>query len=232
MQIIYGKRAVQNALNNREVYKLYIQDNKNPDEFKGVKAEVIILTKQKMNSKFNGNHQGYAAEVKDYLPIDLATSLKKRSSDKKNIYIILDSLSDPQNLGSIIRSAEVFGCLGIIIPKNRSVKLNDTVVKVSTGAIEFVDIIEVNNINYTIETLKKEGFWVVGTDLNTNNSIYDIKYDFDTAIVIGNEGKGISKGTKTNCDYLVKIPMYGQINSLNASVSCAIILSEVKRSHV
>ena len=122
-----------------------------------------------------------------------------------------------------------FGVDGIILPKNRSVQLNNTVAKVSTGSIEYVDVIGVTNLNQTIKKLKDNGFWVVGTDAETDQTISDINIDTDLCIVIGSEGKGISRLVKENCDYTVKIPMVGHVNSLNASVSAALVIYEVFR---
>mgnify|MGYP003890276753 FL=1 len=140
---------------------------------------------------------------------------------------MLDSLEDPHNLGAILRSADAFGVDAIIIPKHRSVGLNATVAKVSTGSIEHVDVVEVTNLTNTIKTLKDQGFWVVGTDADTDQTIHEINVDTNLCIVIGSEGKGISRLVKENCDYVVKIPMSGHVNSLNASVSAALVIYEV-----
>lgn len=144
--------------------------------------------------------------------------------------MILDGLEDPHNLGAILRSADATGADAIIIPKNRSVSLNQTVAKVSTGAIEYVDVVQVTNLTQTIQELKKQGYWVVGLELD--GSIYYDEQDYkgNIAIVVGSEGKGISRLVKENCDVLVKIPMYGKVNSLNASVSAGLILYEVVRN--
>lgn len=144
--------------------------------------------------------------------------------------MILDGIEDVHNLGSIIRTAETAGVHGIIIPKRRAASVNSTVVKTSAGAVEHMKIARVNNINETIDNLKKEGIWVCGTDMETNTIYYNQDYNMPIAIVIGSEGKGISRLTKENCDFLVKIPMKGKINSLNASVSAGIIMYEVVRN--
>lgn len=128
--------------------------------------------------------------------------------------VILDSITDPHNLGAIIRTAEAAGVDAVIIPKNRSAEVNSTVTKTSTGATEHVRIIRVNNLNQTIKVLKEKGYWIVGAE-NTDKSILytELKYDFPVALVIGSEGKGISQLVAKNCDYLIKIPMKGKINS-------------------
>ena len=143
--------------------------------------------------------------------------------------VLLDHIEDPHNFGAIIRSCEAFGVDAIIIPNDRSVDVTGTVVKASVGTIEKVKIIKVTNLNNTIKKLKDYGYWVVGTDME--GTVYtDIDYKMETALIIGNEGKGISRLVSENCDYLAKIPMSGIVNSLNASVACGIFLSEINRS--
>jgi len=165
--------------------------------------------------------------VEEYTYTNLDVVLNKNKENK--VLIILDGLEDPHNLGAILRSADAFSIDGIIIPKNRSVKLNATVAKVSTGAIEHVDVIEVTNLNKTIKKLKDSGFWVVGTDADTNQTVQDIDVDTNLCVVIGSEGRGMSRLVKENCDYIVKIPMTGHVNSLNASVSTGIVIYEIFR---
>ncbi|MGL6169875.1 MAG: 23S rRNA (guanosine(2251)-2'-O)-methyltransferase RlmB, partial [Fusobacteriaceae bacterium] len=132
--------------------------------------------------------------------------------------------------GALIRSAEIFGVKGIIIPERNAVKINETVIKTSTGAIEYVDIVKVTNISDALEKLKKLGFWVYGAEGDGNKYYYEEKYPQQTALVMGSEGFGIRKRVKDTCDVLVKIPMHGKINSLNVSVAGGIILSEISKS--
>ncbi len=142
---------------------------------------------------------------------------------------MLDGITDPHNFGAIIRSSEAGGVAGIIIPKKRSVKITGTVAKVSSGAIEHVKIVEVVNLRNTIDKLKKVGFWAIGTDLEADKSYQDIDVTVPQLLVIGSEGKGISKVIKDNVDYNVKIGMAGKINSLNASVSAGILIFDILR---
>ena len=136
----------------------------------------------------------------------------------------MDKLNDPNNLGAIIRSCDAFSVDAVIIPNKNSIGITDTVVKVSTGAIFHVPVVTVSNINQAIEKLKKNNFWIIGTDASANQSISEIKFDRNFALVIGSEGYGISNLVAKNCDYLVKIPMTGHVNSLNASVSAGIMI--------
>jgi 23S rRNA (guanosine2251-2'-O)-methyltransferase len=228
--LIYGKNPVKEALSNdRKIYEIYVVDKNTPsflDVFKDKNLKITSVTKQKMTSMFSSTHQGIGALVDDYEPITLDAALKKQGP---KLYIMLDSIEDPHNLGAIIRTADAFNISGIIIPKRRSVQITPTVVKVSTGAIEYVDVIQVTNLNQSIKTLKENNVWVVGTDASAQDDIGHIKADTDLCIVMGSEGQGISRLVKDNCDYLVKIPMFGHVNSLNVSVSTAIIIHDIIR---
>ena len=144
--------------------------------------------------------------------------------------LILDGIEDPHNLGSIIRTAETAGVHGIIIPKRRAASVNSTVSKVSAGAVEYMKLARVNNINETIRYLKEQDVWICGTDMDTNTIYTKQDYKMPIAIVIGSEGFGMSRLVKENCDFLVKIPMKGKITSLNASVSAGIIMYEVVKN--
>ena len=229
--IITGKNTILEALKtNHKVFELYLQKGTNKDilfEAEKKNIKVIELEKQEINKLLPKNNQGIGAKVADYQYLSLEDALEK--TQKNKVFVMLDSLEDPHNLGAILRSADAFGVDAIIIPKNRSVQLTNTVAKVSTGAIEHVDVVSVTNLNQTIKTLKKNGFLVVGTDAETDQTISDINIDTNLCIVIGSEGKGLSQLVKKNCDYVVKIPMSGHVNSLNASVSAALVIYEVYR---
>lgn len=230
--IITGKNTVLEALKvGRKVHELYVLKNTNKDVVKEaykMKIKVKELDKPELIKVLPPNNQGIGALIDDYKYLTLEDALAK-NNDKTKVFIMLDQLEDPHNLGAILRSADAFNIDGIIIPKNRSVKLNATVAKVSTGAIEHVDVIEVTNLTNAIKTLKDNGFWVAGTDANTEQTIHDIQVDTDLCVVIGSEGSGISRLVKQNCDYIVKIPMSGHVNSLNASVSAALVIYEIYR---
>ncbi len=227
--IIYGKNTVLEAINsNKTIKSVYVTNNTIHLIKNKIPANLIKLISQKeMDLKFKGNNQGLGAIVDDYHYHDLEEIFKL---DKKNISLaILDGLSDPHNLGAILRTADATGIDGIIIPKNRSVSLNDTVAKVSTGAIEYVPTFQVTNINQTIKLLKEHGFWVVGLDMDGDMNYTDYDYEGKNAIVVGNEGKGISRLTRESCDTIISIPMIGHVESLNASVSCSLIFYEILR---
>ena len=142
---------------------------------------------------------------------------------------MLDHLEDPHNLGAIIRTCEAASVDAIIIPKRRGVEINSTVMKVSAGALNNIDIIEVSSLAQSIDKVKDYGFWVYGTDMENSINYTDIKYDKKTCLVIGSEGFGISKLVSEKCDFIISIPMTGKINSLNASVAAGIVIYEVVR---
>lgn len=230
--IISGKNPVIEAINaGRKVEEIYIQERTNKDVVQLASDHKIRykwMTKQEISKLLERSHQGVGAKVADYEYTSLEDALNKNHK-KNKLFVILDGLQDPHNLGAILRSCDAFVADAVIIPKNRSVQLNATVAKVSTGAIEYVDVIQVTNLHQAIQTLKQKGFWVVGTDMNTQKNIHDIDVDTNLAIVIGNEGSGMSNLVRKSCDYIVNIPMGGHVNSLNASVSAALILYEIYR---
>jgi 23S rRNA (guanosine2251-2'-O)-methyltransferase len=149
-----------------------------------------------------------------------------------SLVLVLDSIEDPQNLGSLIRTAESCGVQGVLIPKDRAVGLTPTVVKASAGAVAHIPIVRVTNLAQAIDDLKKQGFWVVGTDAHGGKSLYEMKFDMNVALVIGSEGKGIRPLLLKKCDFTVSIPMRGKIASLNTAIAGAVILYEILRQRI
>ena len=173
-------------------------------------------------------HQGVVAEVDPYRLYSVDEIVQSVSEDGKGLIIMLDELEDPHNLGAILRTADAIGATGVIFKKTNAVGLTPTVAKVSAGAIDTVKCASVTNLSRTLEDLQKKGWWAVGTDMD-GQDYRSVKYDFNTVLIIGNEGKGISRVVKEACDFLVTIPMYGNLNSLNASVAAAILMYEAVR---
>ena len=222
---IYGKNVAIETIKNKEkikkaiIYKNFTDNNILVD-LKRLNVKIEFKEKYEMDKIVNGMHQGIILEVNDFEYSDIDELITDDS-----LIVILDHIEDPHNFGAIIRTCEAAGVNGIIIPKDRSVDVNATVIKVSTGAIKNMKIAQVTNLNRTIEDLKKQGFWIVGTDMEGTN-YYDIDYKGKTAIVIGNEGSGMSRLVSENCDFIATIPMNGTTNSLNASVATAIVVFE------
>lgn len=179
------------------------------------------------------HHQGVIAFVApiEYKDVDDILNVAKERGEEPFI-LIADEIEDPHNLGALIRSAEVAGCHGVIIPKRRAVAVTEVVSKVSVGATEYMPIARVNNINDTIRELKDKGVWIVGTDGSADTIYYKQDLTGPIAIVVGSEGRGMNKLTMKNCDFLVKIPMIGKITSLNASVSGGIVLFEALKQRL
>lgn len=229
--IIYGKNVIREAVfAGRRFYKLYLDEKLNDHRFiqflddKNVKYQFTSKNELNQLSK-NQLHQGMVADVEDYQTYELKDVLDK---DKKQYFIILDGIEDPHNLGAMIRTAEAVQIDGIIMSKKGAVPLTATVAKVSSGAIEHVKIILVSNINQAMLEMKKHGVWVIGTDGQTDQTYDDMPKDVSLAVVMGNEGEGMRPLVKQNCDMLVKIPMYGKINSLNVSVAAALMMYKMK----
>lgn len=216
---VYGRNVIKDYKNLK---KVYIQDSlKNSELVKNINVPIKYLNKRELDKMVSGNHQGIVGEVEDYKYFEL--------NDLDNdVIVILDHLEDPHNLGAIIRTCEAAGFDNIIIPKNRSVSINGTVVKTSVETIERVKIAQVTNLNNAIQTLKKKGYWIIGTDM-IGTDYKELDYNGKVAIVIGNEGVGISRLVKENCDFIATIPMKGQVNSLNASVAAGVLLFEILR---
>jgi len=237
--IVFGRNSVMELLNSeRTVNKLFVQKG----ETHGALRKIIALAKEKHliisevhKSKLDEltdhqNHQGVAAETTGYQYSEIDDILKRAEDrNEKAFVLIADGIEDPHNLGAMIRTAECMGVHGIIIPKRRAVAVNQTVAKVAAGALEHMLIARVNNINDAIRELQDGGLWIVGTDAAGKDNIDGIDMTCPIAVVIGSEGYGMAELTKKNCDFLAKIPMKGQITSLNASVTCGMILYEVSR---
>ena len=236
--IIYGRNPVKEAYRaGKTIEKLYLPKGapdpvlspiyKMAKEKRTVISYVDKFTMDKLSE--GGNHQGVLAQITDfdYSSVEDILALAKEK-DEDLLIVLLDGITDPHNLGAIVRSAECFGAHGIVIPKHRSVSVNDTVVKVASGATEHMLIAKVTNINDTIRMLKEHNVWVYATDFD-GKAPKDANLTGNVAIVIGSEGEGIHKLTKELCDDTLTIPEYGKINSLNASVATGIILYEAVR---
>ena len=228
--LIYGKNvAYEYLVKNKKVRKAFLQigfaDQKLISLLEKRKISTIFVDKNKISELACGNHQGIILDVEDFRYSNLDDIIKNDES----IIVLLDHLEDPHNLGAIIRTSEAAGVDGIIIPKDRSVSVNATVMKTSAGAANNIPISLVTNLKHTIDQLKKNGYWIVGTDMTNSIDYKDIDYNGKVCLIIGNEGYGISKLIKEECDFIARIPMYGKINSLNASVAAALMIYEAVR---
>ncbi len=237
---IEGKNAIRQALyGGTTITKIYVDKN-----FLTRKDEIISLAKEnKIKLEFlpknlldkkskTEHHQGYIAQTVDFKYSSVEEIIQKaKSSNQMPFIVILDGIEDPHNLGAIIRTCECAGVHGIIIPQDRACQINETVVRTSTGAISEIPIAKVVNIKRAIEILKENDIWVFGAEIGGNN-IYKQNLALPLAIVIGSEGKGIHKTVLQACDEIITLPLMGKVNSLNASVACAVVLFEALRQRL
>jgi 23S rRNA (guanosine2251-2'-O)-methyltransferase len=234
---IGGRNPVFEALKSgRTIEKIMLAEGMNKASIGKILSQakdrgipVQTAPRARIDQLVEGNHQGVIAHLSAH---DYGTMAdvydRARESGEPPFVLILDGIEDPHNLGAIIRTAECAGVHGVIVPKRRAAGLTATVAKTAAGALEYVPVVKVGNIAQTMEKLKKEGFWIYGTDMSDSN-VFQTDLTGSVALVIGNEGKGISKNVKAHCDALVSIPMMGKITSLNASVAAAVVTYEVRR---
>lgn len=237
---IEGRNPVLEALKSgREIDKILVQSGEKNGSLKKIIAvareKKIVVTETERRRldamSVTRSHQGVIAfaAAREYSTVE---DILKSAADKgeQPFIVIADDLTDPHNLGSVIRTANAAGAHGVIIPKRNSVGLSPVVEKTSAGALEFTPVARVSNLASTIEFLKKKNIWVVGADMDGSETIYTHDFSGAVAIVVGSEGKGVSRLVREKCDFIVSIPMNGQINSLNASVAAALMMYEVVRT--
>lgn len=223
---VFGRNVAEEILKrNILVHNLYLDNNFNDKnlisliEKSGIRPK--YLDKNEISRFDKYNHQGIILDIDDFIYSDISELL---SYEK---IVILDHIEDQHNLGAIIRTAEAAGLKGIVIPKDRAADVTSTTIKTSAGAIFNMNIARVTNIARTIDELKSNGYWIVGTSLDAKDDFRQVDYSGKIVLVIGNEAKGLAKNIEKSCDYLVKIPMKGETNSLNASVAAGIIIYEM-----
>ena len=239
--IIEGRNAIIEAFRaGRSVDKLFIQEHTKEAsmntlirEAKKTKTLIKYVPKERLDQiSETGHHQGAVAFVAAYNYAELDDLFaKSEEKGESPFFIILDEIEDPHNLGAIIRTANLAGAHGVIVPKNRACGLTATVVKASAGAINYTPIVKVTNIAQTIESLKERGMWFVCADMD-GETMYDIDLKGSIGLVIGNEGKGVSRLVKEKCDFVARIPMNGDIDSLNASVATGVLAYEIVRQRM
>lgn len=237
-EFIAGKNPVIEALkSDRDINKIWISEGSGKGQMQQIiqlakQSRVLVqyVPKQKIDQMVKENHQGVVAQVAAYQYAELDDLFERAQKKQEDpFFLILDELEDPHNLGSILRTADAAGVHGVIIPKRRAVGLTAAVAKASTGAIEYVPVARVTNLARTITELKERGVWIFGTDAKGSKDYRTMDGKMPLAIVIGSEGKGISRLIKESCDFLVHLPMIGHVTSLNASVAASLLIYEVYR---
>lgn len=231
--LIYGRNTVIASLKENQVKTIYLQDHFSNKEILSLISEknikTIYLPIDEMNKKAKfGNHQGIIAVVKDYQYVSLDEIITEANKKENPLILILDEIEDPHNFGAILRSADAFSVDGIIIKNRNQVNVNSTVAKVSTGAINYVKVAMVSNLVSAINKLKDAGYWVYSSDGSAKDDYSKLDYNGKTVVVMGSEGRGISRLVLDNSDFKIKIPMTGHVNSLNVSVATGIILAMIR----
>lgn len=237
-EYIIGRNPVIEALRaGRDINKILVAEGAAKGQVQIVlalaKENKVILQyapKKKLDQLVEGNHQGVIAQVAAYQYAELEDLFKlaeKRNEDP--FFLILDEIEDPHNLGSIMRTADATGAHGVIIPKRRAVGLTASVAKASTGAIEYIPVARVTNLSRTIDELKERGLWIAGTDAKGKTDYRNLDGNMPIGLVIGSEGKGMSRIIGEKCDFLITLPMVGKVTSLNASVAASLLMYEVYR---
>ena len=233
LNYIYGRLPSINCLSTNKVKNVYIQKNFSDEKIltliseKGISPKRVDLEMLNRMSG-NGNHQGIIVETYPHEYSSLEEIIKSSKGKEQPLVLILDEIEDPHNFGAILRTADAFSVDGVIIKSKNQVPLNWTVAKVSTGAIEYVKVAQVSNLNNVIRTLKDSGFWIYAADGSGKDSYEKVNYKGAVALIVGSEGRGISQLVMKNSDFIIKIPMTGHVNSLNVSVSTGILLSRIR----
>lgn len=236
--IIFGRGPVLEALkNSHPIDKIIIKNGAYSKSLVPIidaaKKQGIVIRQAdaaKLDKMARGeNHQGVIAMVSAYEYVTVADILAKAEEKGESPFVIIcDKITDPHNLGAIIRTANCVGAHGVIIPKHESVGVNSVVMKTSVGAVEYTGVAKVTNIVAEIEALKEKGLWITAADMD-GSSMYDVDFKGAIGIVVGSEGKGVSRLVREKCDFIASIPMYGEINSLNASVAASVLMYEALR---
>ncbi|EFF41529.1 23S rRNA (guanosine(2251)-2'-O)-methyltransferase RlmB [Mycoplasmopsis alligatoris] len=223
--IMCGKNSVVDAYNNNwPIEKVFLLHEQNKKFFKNAKFPVEVIRKEKMEEWTNENHQGFLATIKEIN----YSNLNSLIIDKPKLVLVLDHIQDPHNLGAIIRSANAAGVKHIILPRDRSAEINSTVIKVSSGGFIGIKFIRVNSVSATINFLKNNNFWVYASALDKKAQAYNqVSYSEQVALIVGNEGNGVSKSTLNMADQKIYIEQFGTVQSLNVSVATGILLFEI-----
>jgi 23S rRNA (guanosine2251-2'-O)-methyltransferase len=242
-EILYGINPVLEALraDRLTLNKIVMAEGKEGASFRTLRelararqVPVQVCPREVLNRLAGGRqHQGVVGQTSGFSYSTWGDLRDKiQAAEGQAVVLILDSIEDPQNLGSLIRTAEACGVRGIVLPKDRAAGITPAVVKASAGAVAHLPVIRVTNLASTLEEMKKEGFWIVGADPRGDKNLYEMNFDMKVGLVIGSEGKGIRPLVLRKCDYRIAIPMKGKVSSLNAAVAGAVILFEFLRQQI
>lgn len=227
-EIVYGKNSVINSINSKTVTKIYLQKTGNYSEILPLigskNIPYVFVEKKFLDNKTNHqNHQGIVALTSSVKLLELDELISKNSQKTNPLIIMVDELQDPQNLGSVLRVVDAFDINGVVFNKRRNAQITSTVAKVSTGAINYVDLVRSNNLRQSIKKLKEHGYFCAYLDMDGEQEVNQVNYDMPLVIVVGGEDKGVTDSMKKECDFGIKIKMNGHVNSLNVSSAISIL---------
>lgn len=235
----FGIHAVSALLENKpyRIQAVWVQTQSQNPRIKKIidmathhNIPIHEVAKHRLDNLVDGHkHQNIIAEMRDESTAPAPSLKTLLTHQAKPLLLILDGIQDPHNLGACLRTANAFGVTAVLAPKERSAPLNAVVRKVAAGSAEYTPLLNVTNLARTIRELKEQGIWVVGTDVNATQTLHEVDYNMPIALVMGSETKGLRHLTKEHCDYLVRIPMFGEIQSLNVSVATGVCLYEIQR---
>ncbi len=233
--VIFGKNPVKEALKTRNLTDIYLSNRSQNDEILSLAKELgvtihVVQESELKNLSKAETHQGFVGILKPYNYASLEEIILKAKKQEHPLILMLDEINDPHNFGAILRTCDAFNVAGVIVKKTNQVPINSTVMKTSAGAANFMKVCRVPNLGQAIAELKNNGFWIVSSDGNGTMDYTDLAYDFPCVLIIGNEGEGISPLILSRSDYVVRIPMLGSVNSLNASVATGVLLSHIRNS--
>ncbi len=238
-EFIIGRNSVAEVIKSgRSINKILVAKGDRQGSLKNIVGQALkagLLIQEVDHAKLDSiapgqRHQGIIAYAAPIQFVEVADIIQiAYSKGEPAFLVLLDELEDPHNVGAILRTVDGAGCHGLLLPKRRTAPISATVAKTSSGAVEYVPIAQIGNVSQTIKSLKKQGVWVIGADMTGEKNYYEADLTGPIVVVVGNEGQGLSRLTKENCDLLVKIPMKGHMTSLNASVACSLLLYEVLR---
>ncbi len=228
IELSFGRNNVEDCLKNKDVSKLYVQNDAKVQQIIDLankKNIPYVFVEKKVMDKMtkSTNHQGVAAQISPVKYVELKELIQKNAAVENPMIILVDEVQDSNNLGAILRVMDAFGVNGLIFNKRRNVQLTGTVAKISTGAINHVDICRVTNLVSSIKQLKKEGYWAAFLDMDGTTKVQDFKYDMPLVLVIGGEDKGVTPNIKKQCDFGLTIDMVGHVNSLNVATATSIV---------
>lgn len=234
VRFIAGRNSVKEALKQGQVRNCFVQKNARKELVILVQAireqgiPVMEVSAEDLQKRVPGvRHQGIVAELPPFHYADLRMVLDAERDKEDSLLILLDGIEDPHNLGAIIRTADGSGAAAVLLPEHRSASVTEVVHKTSAGAVEWLPVVRIGNISQTLEVLKAEGYWIAGTDMDAPQLYTEAALDGKIVLVLGNEGKGMARLTKEKCDFMVRIPMFGHVSSLNVSVAAALLMYQV-----